>query len=103
MAEEETPVLDALAEITAVSIDRCNLDDRELLLARTAALVAVDATPASYLRTAATASAAGITLEHLQGLLIAVAPAAGTLPGCGGVRQPRQRAGVRRRGDRGRA
>ena len=29
MAEVETPVLDALAEITAVSIDRCNLDDLE--------------------------------------------------------------------------
>jgi alkylhydroperoxidase/carboxymuconolactone decarboxylase family protein YurZ len=78
MAEEETPVLDALAEITAVSIDRCNLDDREIMLARIAALVAVDAPPASYLLNAGTASGVGITLEDVQGILIAVAPVVGT-------------------------
>lgn len=78
MAEVETPVLDALAEITAVSIDRCNLDDREIMLARIAALVAVDAPPASYLLNAGTASDVGITLDDVQGILIAVAPVVGT-------------------------
>ena len=102
MAEEETPVLDALAEITAVSIDRCNLDDREIMLARIAALVAVDAPPASYLLNAGTASDVGITLEDVQGILIAVAPSSAP-PGRGGVRQPRQRTGLRRSSDRGRA
>jgi hypothetical protein len=78
MAEEETPVLDALAEITAVSLDRCNLADRDIMLARIAALVAVDAPPASYLLNAGTAADVGITLADVQGILIAVAPVVGT-------------------------
>ena len=45
MAEEETPVLDTLAEITAVSLANSTLDPRELMLARIAALAAVDAPP----------------------------------------------------------
>ena len=78
MAAEETPVLDTLAEITAVSLDRSTLADREIMLARIAALVAVDAPPASYLLNAGTASDVGITLEDVQGILIAVAPVVGT-------------------------
>jgi alkylhydroperoxidase/carboxymuconolactone decarboxylase family protein YurZ len=78
MAEEETPVLDTLAEITAVSIAHSNLDPRELMLARIAALAAVDAPPVSYLLNAGTATDVGITLEDVQGVLIAVAPIVGT-------------------------
>ena len=78
MAEEETPVLDALADITAVSIERSTLDPRELMLARIAALAAVDAPAASYLLNAGTAVDVGITLEDVQGVLIAVAPIVGT-------------------------
>jgi hypothetical protein len=66
MAEEGTPVLDTLAEITAVSIERCNLDAREMMLARIAALAAVDAPPASYLLNAGAASDVGITLGDVQ-------------------------------------
>ncbi len=78
MADEDTPVLDTLAGITAVSIANCNLDPRDLMLARIAALVAVDAPAASYLLNAGTASDAGVTLEDVQGILIAVAPIVGT-------------------------
>lgn len=78
MAEEETPVLDALADITAVSLERSTLEPRELMLARIAALAAVDAPPASYLLNAGTAVDVGITLEDVQGVLIAVAPVVGT-------------------------
>ncbi|AXJ10997.1 carboxymuconolactone decarboxylase [Arthrobacter sp. PM3] len=78
MAEEDTPVLDALADITAVSIERSTLEPRELMLARIAALAAVDAPPASYLLNAGTASEVGVTLEDVQGILIAVAPIVGT-------------------------
>jgi hypothetical protein len=35
----ETPVLDTLADITAVSLERCSLAPRELMLARIAALM----------------------------------------------------------------
>jgi hypothetical protein len=75
---EDTPVLNTLAEITAVSVANSNLEGREHMLARLAALVAVDAPPASYLLNAGTASEVGITLEDVQDLLIAVAPIVGT-------------------------
>jgi alkylhydroperoxidase/carboxymuconolactone decarboxylase family protein YurZ len=78
MAEEGTPVLDTLAEMTAASIERCNLDAREMMLARIAALAAVDAPPASYLLNAGAASELGVTLEDVQGVLVAVAPIVGT-------------------------
>ena len=80
MAEdtEDTPVLDTLAAMTAVSIEECDLDPRELMLARIAALVAVDAPPVSYLANAGAAADVGITLEDIQGVLIAVAPVVGT-------------------------
>jgi hypothetical protein len=78
MAAEETPVLDTLAEMTAASIANCSLDAREMMLARIAALAAVDAPAASYLLNAGTASDAGITLEDVQGILVAVAPIVGT-------------------------
>ena len=80
MAEdtEDTPVLDTLAAMTAVSIEECDLEPRELMLARIAALVAVDAPPVSYLANAGTAAYVGITLEDIQGVLIAVAPVVGT-------------------------
>ena len=46
---EESPVLDTLTDITAVSLQKCKLDPREFMMARIAALVAVDASAASYL------------------------------------------------------
>jgi alkylhydroperoxidase/carboxymuconolactone decarboxylase family protein YurZ len=78
MAEEEAPVLAALADITAVSLERSTLNPRELMLARIAALAAVDAPAGSYLLNAGTAMEVGITLEDVQGILIAVAPIVGT-------------------------
>ena len=38
---EDTPLLDTLALMTAASVEACNLEDRELMLARIAALAAV--------------------------------------------------------------
>jgi hypothetical protein len=75
---DDTPVLDTLADMTAASIERSNLEGREHMIARIAALVAVDAPPASYLMNAGTASDVGITLEDVQGVLVAVAPIVGT-------------------------
>jgi hypothetical protein len=75
---EDRPLVDALAEITAVAINRSSLSARDHMLARMAALVAADAPAASYLINAGTARDVGITLEDVRGLLIAVAPIAGT-------------------------
>ena len=68
----DNPVLDTAAALTAISIDYCTLDPRELMLARLAALVAVDAPPLSYLLNIGAASENGMTLEDVQGVLVAV-------------------------------
>ncbi len=75
---DETPLLDTIAEMTAASIENCSLEPRELMLARIAALAAAGAPPISYLLNAGTASDAGVTLEDVQGVLVAIAPIVGT-------------------------
>ncbi len=73
-----TPVLDTLADITAASVEHNSLAPRELMLARIAALISVDAPPASYLINAGAAEDSGITADDVQGVMIAVAPVVGT-------------------------
>ena len=78
MPDEDSPVLDTLAEMTAASIENSNLAAREHMLVRIAALVAVNAPAISYLLNAGTAADVGITLDDVQGVLIAAAPIVGT-------------------------
>ena len=80
MAEEivERPVLDLLASMTADSLEASNLDSETLMLVRLAALVAVDASAASYLLNLGAASELGFGAEEIQGVLTAVAPIVGT-------------------------
>ena len=75
---DETPVLDTLADITAASIAHNSLDPREFMLTRLAALIAVDAPPASYLANAGAAADSGVTAGDIQAVMIAVAPVVGT-------------------------
>ena len=46
---ENRPLLDTVVEMTVASVTRTSLNDRELMIARVAALAAIDAQPASYL------------------------------------------------------
>lgn len=73
----QSPVLDTLADMTAVSLERAGLVDRELMLVRVAALAAVGAPASSYLLNLGAAAEVGLTLEDVQGVLIAVAPVIG--------------------------
>ncbi len=75
---DDTPVLDTLTDITAASIDHNTLSPRDYVLARLAALIAVDAPPVSYIANAAAITDAGLTIEDVQGVMIAVAPVVGT-------------------------
>jgi hypothetical protein len=75
---DETPVLDTLADITAASVEHNTLAARELMLVRLAALIAVDAPPASYLANAEAAADSGLTADDIQGVMIGVAPVVGT-------------------------
>jgi len=80
MAEQtsETPILDLLGGMTAASLEATSLDGQALMLVRIAALVAVDAPPASYLLNLGAASEIGIGEEEVRGVLAAVAPIVGT-------------------------
>jgi len=74
----DTPVLDTIADITTASIEHNSVPPRDFMLARLAALIAVDAPPASYLANAAALHEAGLTANDIQGIMIAVAPVVGT-------------------------
>lgn len=75
---DDQPVLTALAEITAVSLLHSSLPAREHMLARLAALASIDAPAASYVMNAGTAADSGVTVEDVQGLLVAISPIIGT-------------------------
>lgn len=77
-ATSENPVLETLAALTAESLARCGLDENSLLSVRIAALAAVDAPPASYLLHVGPAMDAGVSVEQIQNILIAIAPIIGT-------------------------
>ena len=74
---DDRPLLDTLADMTAASVERANLGDRELMLVRIAALAAVGAPPSSYLLNLGAAMDSGLTLEDAQSVLIAIAPITG--------------------------
>ena len=78
MADTETPVLDLLGKMTADSIEASSLDAETLVLTRIAALIAVDAPPASYMLNLGAASEIGIDVQQVQGVLAAIAPIVGT-------------------------
>jgi hypothetical protein len=74
----DTPLADTLVAMTADSLERCDLSEREIMLVRIGALAAVGAQPLSYVLNAAAAAGVGLTLEDAQGILVAVAPVIGT-------------------------
>jgi len=78
MPATDAPVLDLLKTMTAESIEASTLDEESLMLVRIAALVAVDAPPASYLLNIGAAGEVGIDADQVQGVLAAVAPIVGT-------------------------
>jgi alkylhydroperoxidase/carboxymuconolactone decarboxylase family protein YurZ len=74
---DDSPVLDTLADMTAASVERNSLPPRDFILARLAALIAVDAPPLSWIANAAAVRESGLTAEDIQGVMIAVAPVVG--------------------------
>lgn len=74
---DDRPLLDTLADMTAASVERVDLSAEALMLVRLAALVAVDAPPASYLLNLGAAAQTELTLEDAQSVLVAVAPIVG--------------------------
>ncbi len=71
------PVLETLTEMTVASVEHNCLTPREFMIARLAAMVAVDAPPISYFASASAIQESGLTTEDIQGVMIAVAPVTG--------------------------
>ncbi len=78
MSEQETPVLDLVETMTAASLEATTLDADTAMLVRIAALVAVDAPPASYLMNLGVAAEMGIGEDEVRAVLAAIAPIVGT-------------------------
>jgi hypothetical protein len=76
--ESSTPVSDTLLAMTIASLENSDLSPRELMIARIAALVAVDAPAASYALNALPAAESDIDLDDVEDILVAVAPIVGT-------------------------
>jgi 4-carboxymuconolactone decarboxylase len=74
----DTPVLDLVAGMTALSLEATSLDDRAIMLTRIAALVASDAPPISYALNLGTAGELDIDPEEIRGVFAAIAPIVGT-------------------------
>jgi alkylhydroperoxidase/carboxymuconolactone decarboxylase family protein YurZ len=64
--------------MTAASLEATTLEPETLMLVRIAALVAIDAPPASYLMNLGAAGEVGVGAEEVRGVLAAVAPIVGT-------------------------
>jgi hypothetical protein len=76
--ENDTPVSDTLLAMTVTSLENTDLGPRELMIARIAALVAVDAPAASYALNAVPAAESDIDIDDVEDILVAVAPIVGT-------------------------
>ena len=77
LAHGDPDILAAGLEMRANWEAKSGLDPRSYALVKVAALVALDAPPASYLWQVANALEAGATPEDLIGVLIAIAPQVG--------------------------
>lgn len=78
IAQGDAPVLETLIAMNLDSLERSGLDAKTYFLVRTAALVAMDAAPVSYLMNLGLAADAGVTLEDVQSTIVAIAPVVGS-------------------------
>jgi alkylhydroperoxidase/carboxymuconolactone decarboxylase family protein YurZ len=78
MAEVNTPVLDTLVRMNEGIPESSGLDAETFMLVRIAALASVGAPPASYLLNLEMAAEMGLSVEQVQGVLIAIAPVVGS-------------------------
>ena len=69
MPDNDAPVRDTLAVMTAASIENSDLPPREFMIVRLAALAAVDAPATSYALNVEAATDAGLTLDDVQDVL----------------------------------
>ncbi|MET3423005.1 alkylhydroperoxidase/carboxymuconolactone decarboxylase family protein YurZ [Actinoplanes tereljensis] len=78
LAEGGGPVLEALARQSQGALQGAGIEPQTALLVRIAALIALDAAPASYLVHLGVADEAGMKAEAIEAVLIELAPLVGT-------------------------
>ena len=78
MSEVNSPVLEVLVDMNEGIPERSGLDDETFMLVRIAALASTGAPPESYLLNLGVAAELGVSVEQVQGVLIAIAPVIGT-------------------------
>jgi len=78
VAEGDHPVLETVFAINIDALERSGLDQDTYLLVRLAALVALNAPPASYAVTLGASVGSSVTAEDAQAVLVAIAPLVGT-------------------------
>ena len=71
MPEQDTPVLDLLEGMTAMSLEVTSLDARDVMLVRIAALVASDAPAISYALNLGAAGELDVDAEEIRGVFSA--------------------------------
>ena len=79
MTEPDAPVLETLTEMNEGVPERSGLDEQTFTLVRIAALASTGAPPASYRLDLEVASSLGLSVEQVQGVLIAIAPVIGSV------------------------
>ncbi|MGH9082808.1 MAG: carboxymuconolactone decarboxylase family protein [Acidimicrobiales bacterium] len=77
IAQHDPNVLDRLVNACIENIEASGLDPRTYALVNVAALIALDAAPASYIWQIGLAIDAGVTPEEILGLLVALGPTVG--------------------------
>jgi 4-carboxymuconolactone decarboxylase len=77
LATQEESVVASLLEMQLHNLEASNLDPRTYSLVKIAALIALDAPPASYMVQVAFALEAGVQPEEIINVLVAVAPQVG--------------------------
>jgi len=77
MSRHDEDMIETLADIQVLNIEKSGLDPKTHALCRLAALVALDAPLASYAWQASVATESGVTLDDTVGVLIALAPTVG--------------------------
>ncbi|HEX5859392.1 MAG TPA: carboxymuconolactone decarboxylase family protein [Microbacterium sp.] len=73
-----SPVLDVLVDMNEGVPERSGLDPETFMLVRIAALASTGGPPEAYLLNLGLAADLGLSVEQVQGVLIAIAPVVGT-------------------------
>ncbi|WP_213011614.1 carboxymuconolactone decarboxylase family protein [Paractinoplanes toevensis] len=78
LADGGGPVLEAIARQSQGALRNAGIEPRTALLVRIAALIALDAAPASYVVHLGLADEAGMKAEAIEAVLVELAPLVGT-------------------------